>query len=138
MNYYGPREILDKDGNSTGKWHYTCENDGRVWPVGYCHLVPEWIARPLPEGAQVPLGFVSAGHLEQERQKYLPFIACYHAEGHSTSEEACECYKRYLLDNRMSFTNLDDQKLKCKVCGEWTQQVVQISGWELYPLCEAH
>ena len=36
MNYYQPRELKDKDGNPSGIWHYTCMNDGRIWPVGYC------------------------------------------------------------------------------------------------------
>lgn len=31
MNYYQARER--KDG---GGWHFTCMNDGRIWPVGYC------------------------------------------------------------------------------------------------------
>lgn len=30
MNYYEPRQKTD------GKWHYTCRNDDRIWPVGYC------------------------------------------------------------------------------------------------------
>ena len=36
MNYYEARKIKDKDGKPTGKWHYTCMNDGQIWPVGYC------------------------------------------------------------------------------------------------------
>lgn len=35
MNYYDARE-MKKDGKGSGKWHYTCMNDGRIWPVGYC------------------------------------------------------------------------------------------------------
>ena len=31
MNYYEARQRKDKSG-----WHYTCKNDGAVWPVGYC------------------------------------------------------------------------------------------------------
>lgn len=31
MNYYAPRRR--KEG---GLWHYTCMNDGAIWPVGYC------------------------------------------------------------------------------------------------------
>lgn len=36
MNYYQPRELKDKEGKALGLWHYTCMNDGKVWPVGYC------------------------------------------------------------------------------------------------------
>lgn len=32
MNYYDARELRDKP----GRWHYTCQNDNRIWPVGYC------------------------------------------------------------------------------------------------------
>lgn len=31
MNYYGPRQR-----KSDGKYHYTCMNDGQIWPVGFC------------------------------------------------------------------------------------------------------
>lgn len=31
MNYYGARQ---REGDK--KWDYTCKNDNRVWPVGYC------------------------------------------------------------------------------------------------------
>jgi hypothetical protein len=31
MNYYDARQTKDKAG-----WHYTCMNDGQIWPVGYC------------------------------------------------------------------------------------------------------
>jgi hypothetical protein len=31
MNYYEARQTNDKTG-----WHYTCRNDDRIWPVGYC------------------------------------------------------------------------------------------------------
>jgi hypothetical protein len=31
MNYYEARQLKDKSG-----WHFTCMNDGEIWPVGYC------------------------------------------------------------------------------------------------------
>jgi hypothetical protein len=31
MNYYDARQTKNKSG-----WHYTCMNDGAIWPVGYC------------------------------------------------------------------------------------------------------
>ena len=38
MNYYEPREILDKDtGEGTGRWHFVCANRrSGTYPVGYC------------------------------------------------------------------------------------------------------
>ena len=34
MNYYMARQL--KVANLDGGWHYTCMNDGQIWPVGYC------------------------------------------------------------------------------------------------------
>jgi len=31
VNYYCARQHA-----TNGKWDYTCRNDGRIWPVGYC------------------------------------------------------------------------------------------------------
>lgn len=36
MNYYDARQL-----ETSGRWHYTCKNDGRIWPVGYCRDHPE-------------------------------------------------------------------------------------------------
>lgn len=42
MNHYAPRQHA-----VTKRWDYTCANDGRIWPVGYCsdhrgtHETPE-------------------------------------------------------------------------------------------------
>lgn len=47
MNYYDAREKADAKGNPSGRWHYTAQNDNRVFPVGYCaqgcpgHATPE-------------------------------------------------------------------------------------------------
>lgn len=37
MNYYQALE-LQKDGEQTGKFHYTRINDGRAMPIGYCAI----------------------------------------------------------------------------------------------------
>lgn len=31
MNYHEARKLKDKSG-----WHFTCMNDGHIWPEGYC------------------------------------------------------------------------------------------------------
>lgn len=37
MNYHRPRQVdPGADRPDAGKWRYTCRNDGRVWPEGYC------------------------------------------------------------------------------------------------------
>jgi hypothetical protein len=30
MNYYQARQL------KTGGWHFTCQNNNKVWPVGFC------------------------------------------------------------------------------------------------------
>lgn len=41
MNYYLPRQVDPKaERPDAGKWRYTCMNDGKVWPVGYCTDCP--------------------------------------------------------------------------------------------------
>ena len=47
MNYYDARELAGVDGQSSGLFHYTAQNDDRIFPVGYCaqgcagHATPE-------------------------------------------------------------------------------------------------
>lgn len=36
MNYYRPRQLRNPDGKPSGIWHFTCMNDGFIWPIGYC------------------------------------------------------------------------------------------------------
>lgn len=57
MNYYGARQIDPaSDRPEAGRWHYTCMNDGRVWPVGDCadgcggHESPEDACQHYVEG----------------------------------------------------------------------------------------
>ena len=35
MNHYQARRMRNDDG-SVGLWHWTCQNDGRIWAEGYC------------------------------------------------------------------------------------------------------
>lgn len=85
MNYYEARELSDHSG-----YHYTCMNDGRVRPVGYCSRIQ---ACPAcgdfgKEGCEQcgGEGFVDLG------------VKHYQTHVHGTPEEARECFARYLLD----------------------------------------
>lgn len=51
MNYYEARRV-DPDANrpDAGKWRYTCMNDGRIWPIGYC--AQDCPGHDDPEGAE--------------------------------------------------------------------------------------
>lgn len=92
MNHYRARQLKD------GGWHFTCMNDGRAWPVGYC-----------------------AEH-----------------EPHATKEEACGCYRKWLLDNRLKLNCRDNhQQRKCKECGEWTSSYAMCET-DIVFLCDKH
>jgi hypothetical protein len=47
MNYCDAREMRDEKVAPSGLWHYTAQNDNRIFPVGYCaqgcegHATPE-------------------------------------------------------------------------------------------------
>lgn len=95
MNYDGPKQKTD------GTWGYTRTNDGHIMGIGYC--------RPFEEFDPISIGICFAGDMA----RYEAFIApCreaaaqgkYHDAGHATAEEACECYKTFLLDFETRFT----------------------------------
>lgn len=138
MNYYGPRER-----KSDGRFDYTCQNDDRVWPVGYCVAPRVW----TPDDFK----YLWSGLEEQQREadklnaRYGPLAANFHANGHATKDEACACYRKYLLDTELRFVgpNPDVQK-PCAAkkpdgspCGQWTQHEAEVSASN-WPLCEAH
>jgi len=100
MNYYDAREMRDTKGDPGGLWHYTAENDERIFPVGYC-------AQGCP--------------------------------GHATPEEAREHYRLYLLDNARYDGALTNEKRKCEMCSEWTQDYAYIPlSMEIHILCDEH
>ena len=62
----------------------------------------------------------------------------FHADGHATADEACECYRQYLLDHRLILNAKWDAQYKCKVCGEWTQCHASVGNTFYINLCETH
>lgn len=91
MNYYDARPIKDGSG-----WHYTCMNDGRIWPVGYdspIQTCPECNGRSAhvtdnhPDGRNYCATCSSKGYVEVE--PHPP---------HATQEEAYQCATNYVLD----------------------------------------
>jgi hypothetical protein len=118
MNYLKARQR-----KSDGKWDYTLENDGVIYPIGYCSAYRE---------PNIP---INPDRLKTMRD----FSIKHHSEGHSTPEEANQCYKKYLLDQRLTLMQqYIDVQHKCAVCGEFTQCCVSIDGWHKYTLCEKH
>lgn len=130
MNYYGARQ-REKD----GRWDYTCKNDDRIWPVGYCHEYRPWTPDKvfwLPEDSRAE----QAARYEAEQ---APFQAKYHGDGHATREEAERCYWEYELDNAKA-TAVEGAQYPCAVCRAWTQRGYSTGQGHMTTtlLCDAH
>jgi hypothetical protein len=72
--------------------------------------------------------------------KIWPVGYCYDAGGshHDTKEEAEECYRKYLLDNRLQLKGkLADQQHRCQICQEYTDRYASVDHMT-YPLCDKH
>jgi hypothetical protein len=123
MNYFGPRQR-----ESTKRWDYTCRNDNRIWPVGYC---AGWRDYTAEERRQCMMNDVWYANYESRR-------ASYHTDGHATSDEACECYKQYQLDDGLRFGEDSSSQKKCQVCEAWTTKRAMVGGYRSFVLCEAH
>jgi hypothetical protein len=134
MNYYGPRQR-----QSDGRWDYTCKNDNRIWPIGYCRAHRVWTVEDLV------LSYSSPEYAQREADKlnakYGPLAGKFHTGGHTTADEACRCYREYLLDTDLEFSTRPDPDTQkpCAVCGQWTQHAGWLrGGLHVWHLCEKH
>lgn len=91
MRRYEAKELSDKNGKPTGKWHFTQHHFGSIVPVGYCAGWPHYTQKDYER---------SPG-LKEEMEKKAKFKKKYHKHGHDSREEAEACYKEYLIDNEM-------------------------------------
>ena len=121
MNYDEARQREDDK-----RWDMTSMNDGRIHPIGYCHA---WNP-PKPGDWLYDLHKPEWDKMEQFKDKY-------HTDGHATAIEASDCYREYLLDNRLQFATIGHYN-PCEVCGTLTNQMSQIDGWPQHLLCPEH
>lgn len=132
MRYMAARE-LEVGGVGTGKFHYTQLLDGVISPVGYCAGWQPWMEGPIDGFA------VREELLAKERSRLFPFRAKFHTDGHSSAEEACSCYRQFLLDIRTRYdTSLVDEQRRCQVCGVWSAKMACVDGTFYYVLCDEH
>lgn len=123
MNYFSARQRQDE------RWDYTCMH-GQIYPVGYCRPWRDWTDEELAR-----IGW-SRDHPGLVRDR--DFAHKHHGDGHTTSEEACECYKEYLLDHDLHLMKEDgDTQRRCEVCGRWTQ-LYAVLKMHVWYLCEEH
>ena len=124
MNYYKARQRKD------GRWDYTCMNDGHIWPIGYCSKYVDPMDYNFP-GHEV---FQTEHHLAKARANKDK----HHEDGHATADEACDCYRRYLLDEKIRLGgHHENTQHKCVVCGEWTEMYADVN-YQFWDLCEKH
>lgn len=125
MNSYKARQRKDK------KWDYTCKHDGYVWPVGYCADFRAWTEQDEIKYGKNP----DAALAESFKHRH-------HCEGHGTEEEACECFRQFMLDQRLGFRDdieNPEELHRCKApgCNEMTsgEGSCDYSHWWL---CKSH
>jgi len=131
MNYY---EALQR--KSDMRWDYTRTNDGHTMAMGYCRGWEESTEEELVERLGV---FGKTAFADQEERR--AHRDRYHKDGHATKEEACECYKQYLLDHRVNleFGTHPNTQHRCAYdgCENWTQTTAMVDH-HTYDLCDEH
>jgi hypothetical protein len=122
MNHYAARQR-----ESDKRWDYTCRNNSRFWAVGYC---AGW-REPQPD-------VLPKDQIRQWIDEMTPHRGKFHTDGHETPEEACDCYRRYMLDFSMRLDGeWSDAQHKFKVCGAWTNGYAQVAS-STWTLCDEH
>ena len=129
------RHYKARSRSTDGRYDYTVSTKEGARPVGYC---TGW--DPFTE-RQLGVVFHSKEELDKANAEMAVHKDKYHTDGHANEQEACECYKQYLLDNnlRLDGHTLSDQQLRCEICGEFTQGMVIIAGkYNHFILCDEH
>lgn len=134
MNYYEARQRkADK------KWDFTVMNDGHVRPMGYC--IPWERIEESAKYYEERLG----GRASEILDKASPFKDKHHSHGHDTKEEAEACYKDYLLDHKLKFTDASiapgyttPPSWPCIECGDPTSKLFSVDSEEKKPICSTH
>lgn len=62
---------------------------------------------------------------------------CETCAGHATADKAVDCYRQYLVARRHTWEDANHMS-KCRECGGWTQSLVQLGAYTIFPLCPAH
>lgn len=132
MNYYTALQRgMDK------RWDYTRRNDGVIQAIGYCRGWSEETSEALIKEYGEDRGEMFYRAQEERRANQ----SCYHDDGHETKEKAQECYKLYLLDNRLQLDGtMSGQKRQCEFdgCDVWTQKFAEVSASRMFVLCDEH
>ena len=124
MNHLGPLKRV-----SDGRWDYT--RNGRA--TGYCREY-----EPLKEDGSL----LSPETARNHNERMLPLVGNFHADGHATEQEACDCYKKYMLDTSLRLTPVEpvnaSQQNRCKICDKFTACHAYVGAYQLFVLCPEH
>ena len=127
MRHYSAKQRADDH-----KWVYTCGSRA----VGYC---ADTFDKQWPEECPEYLKpYMSAEDYKTEREKHLPFQDKFHADGHATKQDACECYRQFLLDMHVRKVTSTGAMYECRVCKTFTPDYVLIGNTIFVVLCKDH
>ena len=128
MNFLKPRQR-----QSDQRWDYTCANDNQksCYAIGYCAPYRPWTDEQRERiGGYITDEMVAASEATAHK---------HHEDGHATPEEACECYKQYLLDHETHYEGHKQEPWSpCDICQKRTPNAVMVSGWTKAHLCDEH
>lgn len=116
----------------TGRWDFTSSRKDGASPIGYCAGYREFTGKDT---------FLHESQREIENERMRLVKDNYHTDGHATEEEAQECYKKYILDNKLRLNpepNNPQQMLRCQICKEFTAGYASVGMTGIYYLCKEH
>lgn len=119
--------------SSDYRWEFVVDDDKLTYQVGYCVGVIDLEDPDLID---------SLGGRDSVAYKYYvanvtPNLHSYHVNGHDTKEEACACYRKFLLENRTSLNIRLTEAADCVICGSRTVYGATVDGAD-YLLCDSH
>ncbi len=129
MRYYCARQRRVDD-----NWEFTIEFNGLSYPIGYCIGVPNLDSESLIEA----LGSKESPAYKYYRDYVISHLTSFHSFGHHSKEEACNCYRKYLLDTRLELDHVvSGPRRRCQVCNELTHMMATVDTTHYY-LCDDH
>ena len=129
MRHYRARERRLDD-----RWEYTVEVNGLSYPVGYCIKLPDLKSEYLIAA----LGSVRSPAYLYYAKSVADHSGSFHSDGHASKEEACICYRKYILDNRLRISvAFARAPAKCQICREQTYLMATVDATR-FILCDQH
>ena len=128
MKHYYARQQTDGY-----RWEFVVDDDGLIYSVGYCSGAPDFDDPALIES----LGGKGSEAYRWYRFRVEPWISRYHKNGHDSKDEACACFRMYLLDYHTDFSVELGQMCECMICAQPTHLGAMVYG-QAYVLCDQH